>query len=237
MTPWQTIEAAYGAAIEAGLTEDQAEANAAIIYAREVMKDTAEKRWFHAPFDHASVGRALGIDPAQEGATFALNAFRPVRIDGAWHICAPYPTPRTIGVIDEDWLGIEDVLAFDPVSGRAHIVGEAENRLFGQAQGHFDPDGHGTLYAAPRAFLQGWAMARARFWGFAGQYAGKAWQAIPEEPDLVPGALIVGDVNKVRWPVLPETLECVGIDPAKVNGAILRGSKLPRCVSSMRLAA
>lgn len=200
-------------------------------------KDTPAKRWFHAPTWHPSIGRALGIDRDQDGGRFALAPFRITKIDEAWHIIAAWPTPTMIGpAIDEDWLGIEAVIAWNPVTNAVHVIGDDQAQLIGSFDTHY---GDGTLYGQPRPFFQAWAQNRARFFGFASQHIGKAWTAMPAEPDLIPGCMIVGNVNHVRWQParMPAHLECVGVDPVTVNKALMRSTHLPRATQSTRIAA
>lgn len=200
-------------------------------------KDTPAKRWFYADTWHPAVSRALGIDRAQDGGAFALMPFRLAKHNDAWTILAAYPTPRCIGPeIDEDWLNIEVIIAWNPATNHVEIIGDIEPQIVGRPAGFYSHEGTGTLFGQPRPFFQAWARDRARFSGYVAQHAGKQWSALPNEPDLAPGALIVGDVNKIRWSAhaLPKSIECVGCDADAINRAMLRGLQLPRLRGSIQ---
>lgn len=188
-------------------------------------KDTPAKTWWNVDGVHKAVYRALRIDGADPTARFACEPFRYLLLDGQHLILAAWPTPRILGPVDDDWLGIEHVLAWDPVSNTARSLTDDAPHLFGAFR-----DETNTLFADPRAFFQSWAIARAQFAVRHRQMRGKDWHALPEEHDLAPGALLIGDLAKVRLApsALPEHIECVGIDPQTVNRAIMRAARLPR---------
>lgn len=203
-------------------------------------KDCPGKTWWDAPMAHPAVDRALGFSREQDGGDFALFPFRAAKIEDQWRVLAAYPAPRTIGEIDEDWLSIETVIAWDPVTNRAEVMGDLEPQLVGTMAPTFAEANTTTLFGQPRAFFQAWARDRARYFRFAVQKAGALVHDLPEEPDLVPGALIVGDVRKLRWnpAAMPAEVQCVGCDPDAINRAILRTLKLPRFrASTIRAAA
>lgn len=206
----------------------------ATMHARD--KDSPAKMWWNVDSVHAAVYRALRIDPADPTARFACEPFRYIKHDGRHVILVAWPTPRILGPIDDDWLAIEDVIAWDPVSNTATSLVDDHPHIFGAFR-----DDAQALYADPRAFFQAWAMARAQFAVRHRQMRGKDWHAIPQEHDLVPGALVIGDLGRVRWApsVLPDHIECVGMDPREVNRAILKAARLPRASasSSLRRAA
>lgn len=188
-------------------------------------KDCPGKTWWNAPPVHQAVARALRIDPAQDGAVYALAPFRYARIDGKHTILAAWPAPRIFDPVDDDWLGIEQVIAWDPVTNNATILDDDGAQLVGPLT-----EETATIYADPRAFLTDWAKRRA---GFAIQRQAArqgTWAARPGEHDAAPGALIVGDLKKIRWPIatMPRDLTIVGADPREINKAILRAARLPR---------
>jgi len=218
-----------------GLTAEQVERNEAIAYAHAKAKDTPARRWADANFEHPSIGRALGIDRAQSGGPFALFPFRVMRIDEVAHVCAAWPCPRTIGAMD-DHLGIEALIAWNPVDNAVQIVGDAQPQVVGPMVDHY---GAARLFGQPRLYFQEWARNRARFWGFVLADAGKSWRAKIEEPDLAPGALVVGPVSQVRWnpTTMPDHIECVGVDASEINKAVFKAMRMPRFTNGMRAAA
>ena len=196
---------------------------AARVHARK--KPGPAKTWYAQPHDHPAIARALQIDRDDLGGTYALLPFRYGKLAGQHRIMAAWPTPRVLTEIDEDWLNIEQVIAWCPVSGRVEFVGNPSTKLAG-------PINRDTtvIYADPRKFFADWAIARAAFYVEWREATMHTWQALPKERDLAPGLLMTGKPADVRWPVhtLPETLKCVGVDPREINRAILRAAKLPR---------
>lgn len=202
-------------------------------------RDCPGKVWWEAPMWHDAVDRALGVSREQDGGRFALFPFRAAKVDDQWRVLAAYPTPRTIGEIDEDWLGIETVIAWDPVTNRAEVLGDPVPQLVGTMAPTFADPNTTTLFGQPRVFFQAWARDRARYFRFV-QNDGAAVHNLPNEPDLAPGALIVGDARQVRWnpATMPATIECAGCDVGAINRAILRTLKLPTLrASTIRAAA
>lgn len=204
-----------------------------LMHARD--KDSPAKTWWNAAPWHDATDRALGIDRTQDGGQFAVFPFRAAKIDDKWRVLAAYPAPKIISDVDEDWLGIDQVISWCPLSNHVEVMGDPVDQLVGNPAGFYAEKDTGTLYGQPRAFFQAWARDRARFYGFAAQHIGKSWSAMPHEPDLVPGALIVGDARKIRWSAhtLPANVECVGCDPAEINRAMLRNLNLPRLRAGM----
>jgi hypothetical protein len=147
--------------------------------------------------------------------------------DGERHvILAAHPTPRCLGPVDLDWLGIESVIAWDPRKDTATLL-PADDALVG----NFGATDAGTLFASPRDFFTEWMRARAAFFVRWCESRRGEWAHGAIEFDLAPGKLIVGDVEKTTLSGLPETLHCRGIAPQQVNRAIIKRANLPRAVS------
>lgn len=210
-------------------------ANYASSYLHAVGKDSPGKHWWNLPFDHPAIARALQIDRGADMAPFALMPFRYAKTEKGHRILAAYPCPRSIGAsIDHDWLGIEAVIAWDPVGNTAEVEGDIHPQLVGDMR-----DDSAALFADPRAFFVEWARRRAAFAVRFQEAVRSAWTAKPAEPDLVPGALMIGKPEAIAWApsALPEAIRCVGVDPVRVNKAILRSARLPRCFTEHRSAA
>lgn len=204
-------------------------------YSYQLKQDTPAKRWWNADPKHPATARALRIDPAEHGAFYALYPFRLVQIEGQHLIAAAWPAPCTLTEPNADWLDIEAVILWDPVSNTARVEGDEQPDLVGSFHG----EDEGTVYGDPREFFRAWAEARAIYFA---QWAGslnKTWSHPTPERDLVPGMLATGPVDAIRWSRrMPPTLRCVGLDPRAVNRAILKSAHLPRAVSGqMRLVA
>lgn len=196
-------------------------------------KDTPARTWWHAE-RHPAIYRALRIDPADPVAFYATLPFRLARIDARPVLLIAHPCPLTLGPVDEDWLGIETVMAWNPVDGSVSVLGDDAPQIVGDAS-------TGAIYGEAFAFARAWVEARAAFATLRRDALGKDWHVKPTESGQAPGALIVGDIDKIRWRMhdLPREIEAVGIDPARLNRAILRAANLPRAraANTMRIAA
>lgn len=195
------------------------------IHARE--KDTPAKTWWNAPAGHRAIYRALQIDPAEFGAFYATLPFRLARIEDKPVVLVAHPCPLTLDPVDEDWLGIEAVLAWNPVDGAVSVLGDPTPQIIGSTA-------HGALYGSAFAFFRHWVETRAAFAMHRQLTAGKDWSSPPQEFGTAPGALVVGDPEKVRWVphALPRDLTVIGLDAMKINRALLRAANLPRAVEA-----
>lgn len=207
----------------------------AVVHAR--TKDIPGKVWWNATAGHPAIFRVMRVDPAEFGAFFACLPFRLARIDGEAVVLAAHPCPLTLGPVSDDWLDIETVLAWNPKSGAVRVLGDDAPQIAGRLT-----DETPTLYGDAFSFFRAWLEARAAFAMLRSQTASKEWAAKPTEFGTAPGALIVGDPDKVRWVpyALPRDIQCVGIDATKINRAIMRAARLPRAVtvpSNLRAAA
>ena len=198
--------------------------NAQSAYWYALGKDSPAKLWWEAPLWHDAIGRALHMDRSEFAGVYALSPFRLTRIDGKPVVIAAYPAPRIFTPLDEDWLSIETVIAWNPVDDTAQIIGDVEPQLVGS----FNEDS--AVYGSPRAFFQRWAQKRAAYAVQRQAVAGKDWSVVPSEVDLVPGCLMIGKPDAIRWNTypVPRDLEVVAADPSQINRAILRSANLPR---------
>lgn len=196
-------------------------------YWRDIARETPAKMWWSLPFDHVAIARALRIDRTQVGATYALAPFRYLRKGDRHLILAAYPCPHIFAPIDYDWLGIETVIAWEPTTGKVEVLTDNRPQLFGRLT-----DEDNTIFADPRAFFTAWMRARAWYASARQQAVYTKWTAVPPELDVLPGALIIGDPDMIHWPTptMPRHLQCVGINPKRVNRAILKSASLPMCI-------
>lgn len=202
-------------------------------YAYALKANTPAKEWWHCAATHPAIARALKIDRSETGGVYALAPFR-IFHDGVRHlILAAYPCPRILGPIDMDWLGIQSVLAWNPVDDTAEIFGDGTPGLFGA-------EGEGcenfTLYASPRAFLTDWAIQRAHAYVRLTQLRQNAW-ADAEDRDAAPGALACGPIDKIRLTNLPRDFAVQGFDPTELNRTIIKQARLPRAYAYQNRAA
>ena len=198
-------------------------------YAYALKQNTPAKEWWHCAATHPAIARALKIDRSQMGGVYALAPFR-IFHDGEKHvILAAYPCPRILGPIDMDWLGIETVIAWNPVTDDAHAMGDHTPGLFGNSEGE-------TVFRSPLEFFQSWAIERAKFYVSMMNTKGHDWHHV-SDADACPGTLAIGPIDKITWTHLPRQFEARGIDPTELNRAIIRQANLPRAYSTNKRAA
>lgn len=193
------------------------------LYCRNIEAETPARLWWHLPRDKTIAARALHIDPGDPEAWFALLPFRyhKDRREGepTRHlILAAYPAPD----LAEDWFNVQTVLAWEPSTNKVEAMGNDMPQLVGRLS-----DDDNSVFSDPLAFFVAWARQRAGY-----IYARKAQPGYSGAiPDLVPGALIVGDIDRIRWPIhsMPRRFTCQGADPKEINRAILKFAKLPTC--------
>lgn len=198
-------------------------------------RPTPAKAWSQAPLYHPAIARQLRINRQDEGGVYALLPFRLATVDGQHRILAAWPCPRFLGSDPDDHLVIDTVIAWNPIDDTAAVLGDPVPQLAGRFP---DPE-TGTIFASPRAFFQAWCAARAAFFVRWRDAMRKPWSAAPTETDLVPGTLLIGQPEAIRWnpSALPAQLTVQGIDPARVNKAIFRAARLPRVSSDLRAVA
>lgn len=204
-------------------TDEDINALSARLYA--LNRETPGKVWWDADPMHPAIARALRIDPADEGAVFAKAPFRLAQIDGRHVILAAYPTPRLLGPVDGDWLDIETVIAWDPRTDAATVLGDTEPQLAGRLT-----DETPRLYASARQLFTDWLRARAAFFVLWQQSRRGEWRHGATEHDLIPGALAIGPIDAIQWRphTLPTNIETIGIDAARLNKTLLRAARVPR---------
>jgi hypothetical protein len=202
-------------------------------YTHAIRKECPAKIWWDCEPYHPAIARALKINRQETGGVYALTPFR-LWNDGERHlILAAFPCPRILGPIDMDYLDIEAVLAWNPVTDEAHILGEAQSALFGADGESGQPF---TLYKSPRAFLTEWAINRAHAYVRITELRKNRWSDA-EDRDAPPGALVIGSPEKVNLTQLPREFAAQGFDVADLNRAIIRQARLPRAHASQNRAA
>ncbi len=195
---------------------------------------TPAKVWADAPRYHPAIARQLHIDREEDGGVYALMPFRVAMIEGQHKILAAWPCPRFLTSDPDDHLGIHTVIAWNPRDDTATVLGDPVPQLAGRFP---DPDA-GTVFTSPRQFFQRWAVSRAGFFVRWRQAMLKQWSAAPHETDLIPGVLMIGDPDAIRWnpSTLPANLTVQGADPRAINKAIFKAARLPR-VSGQPIAS
>lgn len=201
-------------------------------------KDTPAKTWWHAEGMHPAIFRALRMDRQEDGSIFAAQPFRLHRGDGTARILAAFPTPRILGDVDMDWLGIDAVVSWDPVTDTAELMGDCQPALVGAIRPDLDSI---SIHGSPFAYFRAVAEDRAQ-WVTRRHMISGDWRKRPEEPSSFgPGLLLIGEPDKVRWPLhrMPADVAVHGIDAKALNRAMLRQARVPRAIAApaMRVAA
>lgn len=189
-------------------------------------KDSPGKLWWEAEAMHPAIFRSLHINREDPGAVYAVHPFRLARVNDVARILVAYPAPCIFGPPSDDWLDIETVLAWNPVSDKATVLADTEPQLVGR----FADTKEGALFAKPYTFFRKWAELRATFAITRQSAAGQQWQTAPTETDLIPGCLMVGAPQAIRWPVrsLPADIAVIGGNANQINSAILKAARIPR---------
>lgn len=192
-------------------------------------KPCPARMWWKLPHDHAAIARALRVDRSEFLTWYALAPFRYIKRGDRHLILAAYPCPRTFAPIDMDWLGIETVLAWEPTTGRVTNLTDDRPQMFGPLT-----ETDNTIYADPRAFFTGWMRKRAWYVMARLEASKSPWSAKPAEKDVLPGALMIGEAEDIHWPIplMPKRINAVGIDPKRLNRAILKSAAVPMCVGN-----
>ncbi|CAB4140304.1 hypothetical protein UFOVP407_44 [uncultured Caudovirales phage] len=193
---------------------------AASILAFEKKRQCPGKLWLDAKPFHPAIYRALRVDRQDESAAYACLPFRLGMIDGEHCILAALDCPK----VTDDPLprDIEIVAAWDPRSNRHSIIGEAQPTAI------MLDDSHDTLFGDFFAFARAWVEARAAFFTKRQMQQKNEWVHPLPETSGVPGILVTGDVKTIRWPDMPKSIACIGLDPKEVNASIIRNAGLPR---------
>lgn len=200
-------------------------------------KNTPAKTFWHAEAMHAGIFRALRMNPAEEGAAYAAMAFRLHRSDEGARILFAWPSLHHLDNLEDDWTGIETVLAWNPADDSATVMGDPDAVLFGGTGAPGEPL---NVFASPFSYLRHIAEQRAAFWTFRRGMIFNNWHAI-DEPTTHPGLLALAPPDKIRWPIhaLPDDIRLHGIKAQAFNTALLRQARIPRATEahSMKVAA
>jgi len=192
-------------------------------------KDVPGKVWWDAAPTHPAVYRALKVNPGEFAAIYACAPFRVARPDGAPVILAAHPAPKLFDDPDPDWLGIATVIAWDPRSDAASVLGDDAPQVVGRLTEETN-----VIFASPRAFFQHWARRRAGYIMSRRTAAAQRWNKPPAEADETPGVLMIGAPTEIRWrpSEMPSDIQCQGVNPKVINSALLKAAHVPRARSA-----
>ena len=175
-----------------------------------------------------AIYRALKISPLEPTASYAIQPFTVLETgEGNWIAGAVGHHPSTrYG----DWNPTGDVVLWNPRTGEMRLRGETGAALIAP----FRAEPRLTIYATGFAFFRAWADNRA---ALAERIAHaitnhRATNAEPADSGI-PGGLAIGDLSKLNWRDLDATVLVAGpgVDPKKLNSAIIRSARLPRVES------
>jgi hypothetical protein len=203
---------------------------------------TPAQAWWHAPHERgrARIYAALKIDPTEPTAPYACALFRALDLDDATWIASPtagFPCLAVDAVLRSAPEDIPDVILWSPRTGTLRIAGESANTP-ALITPHPAPETL-TVYGDGYAFFRAWADARAEF--FARWRSARAGTSfIPTEPTDggMPGALVIGDLDKIHWRHTGASVLVAGpgVPAAKLKTAVFRSARLPRVQASVELA-
>lgn len=203
-------------------------------------KDTPATFWYKScksPLEYDSVknlvAKALDLDPNDTYTPLATWFMRLGKVDEQLSFVIPYPAPKLsslqTGEIYAPWAGIDQVLIWNPKTDFFEIMGDPQAQIFGG----FPETDRGTqqnmVFSHPKRFLQEWARNIAIQQEHIRIRQNQKWTSIPDELDVCPGALIVGELSKIRWPIhaMPRDLVGVDVDNRAVNQSILKSANFP----------
>ena len=228
--------AACGMLLEGWQGELHREAHAALRHAMDA--DTPGMAWRRADArrGRASILRALRVDaadPASFYATFPLRILNTAE-DECW-IAAAAGCPRLFGATCDPCpeLDISDVILWNPSTGALRLLGEAacSSTIILPYLVGAGLERRVIVYADPAAFFRAWADRRAEVWGRRRAVVDRKWtHGVTEHFDGgLPGALIIGDLGKVRLPLDTSVLEAgPGVDARRLSQQVYRRADLPR---------
>lgn len=198
---------------------------------RFVDEAVANDPWLAAPFTRArgNICRALKIDREDPAAGYATAPF----------VCLDHGDTTWIAgavgtTIFDEGHGISDTILWHPPTGRIQILGEAASANVLILPTSSDPEL--TVYADGFAFFRAWADRRAAYLVRRHQAQAAKHAIIPSEPmdGNLPGALAVGDLDKIHWRDTGATILKAGpgINAKQLQRAVFRSACIPRVVDA-----
>lgn len=205
---------------------------------------SAARSWHAVPFEHGrtAIFNALRIDRSELSAAYATAAFRIVMDDGINWIagaigCQPcLDIDRLLNWYPDD---ITSVILWNPKLNEVRIMGEAKTQPM-LVHGSL-PHDELTIYGTGFPFFRAWADQRAATFERYRANLTKQWKHKTSEPvdGDCPGALAVGNLDKITWRELnvPLLNAGPGIDAKALSNAVYRAARIPRVNSNIRMAA
>ena len=205
------------------------------VWRYELEADCPQKLWRDADRSHPAIARALRVDPSDPASFYALFPFRLGKIDDEYRILVAYHPPE---VLSGNWchLDINTVLSWDPKANTVSVLDDVQPQVIIGG----DHEAELTVYGDPFLFFRALVEQRAA-WHMRRMdaNAGKWVHPCPERPADLPGALIIGEIRDIRWPIheLPPVLNCVGCSRGAVTNSIFRSANIPDVVDANQKAA
>lgn len=193
--------------------------------------------WMRARYERgrASICRALHIDRSEPTAAYATLPFAIVEDEeGETQIAGAIGIYPAFSVGDWTSVDISDVILWSPRTNRVRIMGEARSASC-LVLPAIIPTDRLAVYGDGFAFFRAWADNRAYIAALAVERAKGKWvHGVIEPADSgIPGALAIGDLNKMRIADIDTHVLVAGpgIDAAKLKSALFRSANLPRVES------
>lgn len=201
---------------------------------RDLDVESPGRRWesIDPAAGRSSIVRLLGLED-HAARYYAADAFKVWRDDDGrdWIAGAVGSRPWSDADRLAGWyhLDIRDVILWDPRTNDARIVGEHSS-----VSAFIMPD-HATtklrVWGDCGAYFRAWASARAAIGVLMHRRSSGEWKhPIAEAADGgLPGALLIGDYNRARWPCVGTTniVAEAGVSVAELHFAVARATGMP----------
>lgn len=163
---------------------------------------------------------ALNLNPESRDIDIALSGMAPWHDGEKWLLAIPIRAPEPLAA-NYDYEP-DDLILLDPKTGAASVYGDAASLLFLPME-----EDRFTVHADARTWAREFATARVE-WIYGKFHAQKVANITPTWIGLPPSALLIGAMDKVRWPTGAVITAGVGIDARKLQYAIYDQSRTSR---------
>lgn len=192
----------------------------------------AGRKWLSTNWsaNRATICRALKIDPAEPGATYATGPFAIMAEDGANWIAGAVGIWRALDPLPWSVDDITEVILWNPRTGQVRFLDDVGPGVVIPAK----PEQRLTVYADGFAFFRAWADRRAEILArIRIAHEGHRVTAVEPLDSAIPGALAIGDLAKIHWRDIGASVLVAGpgVDAKKLNRAVIRSAHLPRVES------
>lgn len=187
--------------------------------------DCPDKAWrgacFRASINSAAAtkwkAKALGIDSAQRDVDVALSGMTPYRVGERLLLAVAYPAPKPLARPQP----VDELVLIDPQTGRANLYGDDDRLLTGIESEHI------VVTADAMAWARELATIRLE-WLYRRRHARRVANIEPVWTGLPSTSLAIGDLTRIRWPLVDVITAASDIDHKRLVAAVRRQYHLPR---------